>query len=371
MRQDDDLERKLSQLSQVPFSEDLQRRILYQALEMARNSRQGSPSHGHAWHPRRPRWQSWLAAGVGSVVAATMVFAAWQYGQRGATSFPGLPVKSETAARPLAGTYGLQAADISVGYIGIDKGRGSEQGKLVQAMLTNVGTTPLRPQDLFGVLTFSPIGANAQGASGGPLATADWAAFVGPPAQVILPGQSVSWSFRPIGAPENALGQLDEQPRIVFYRTGLVTPQQADQVWTRPQVEIRNVQAQVLSRWSTGQSLQVNARVTNVSSVRLPLTKTWALVWFAAPSSRTTENRSSLTTEKGASLGLGLDWTRPQVVRFLSTVQPTYGANTLAPGQSAEVSFRLVAGPNTPFQRMNSYVTLIWQPSGHGAGIGN
>ncbi len=50
MRQDDDLERKLSQLSQVPFSEDLQRRILYQALEMARNSRQGSPSHGHAWH---------------------------------------------------------------------------------------------------------------------------------------------------------------------------------------------------------------------------------------------------------------------------------------------------------------------------------
>ncbi|RIV28785.1 hypothetical protein D2Q93_01975 [Alicyclobacillaceae bacterium I2511] len=360
MRQEDDLRRKMSRITRVPFSEELQRQILHKARTMGQDANQNLSSNviPHRTH-RRLRWQSWLVAGVGSVAAMAMVFSAWQFGQRGTTDILGLPTAAETAAQPLAGTYGLQAADISVGYIGVEKQAGTQQGHLVQAMLTNMGTTPLRPRDLFGVLAFSP-GGNAQGVSEDPLTTADWAAFVEPPDQVILPGQSVSWSFLPIGAPENASGHLDEQPSLVFYRTGLVPPPQADQVWTRPQVKISNVAAQVLSRWSTGQSLRVDAHVTNVSAIQLPLRKTWALVWFAPTSLGNTGNPS-----------LGLDWTGPQVVRFLSTVQPTDGPSTLAPGQSAEVSFQLVAGAKTSFQQLNSYVTLIWQPGGGASGKSN
>lgn len=314
---------RLSDMTEVPFSGDLQRRILQAAMQqqVARKRR------------RQIDWRGW-AAGVGGVSAATvLIWGAWNYGSSIPTNAALLPsAKAANVSSSVLGdnTLGLQLAPISVQYLG-------NEGKEVKASLVNIGTTTLRQQDYVGVLSFQP--------SQDPnlLEATDWIMFVDPPKQTLAPGDSADWSFHPVTAPVNKqTGDLSEKPRLVFFKQETPIPTKADVKWglapfsiaAAPKVNF----VQVISS-GTGKKYEVHETIDNTSSHDVSLDNCLAIIWFSA-------NPDD-------------NWTAPDAVRFVVTIAPPKEGPVVKSHHQVQLTSHLIAGLNPDLTKMYPHVEFI------------
>ncbi|MCL6548922.1 MAG: hypothetical protein K6T30_08435 [Alicyclobacillus sp.] len=362
---------RFREMSEVPFTDDLRRRVLFQAQERLALQDQGEATAGRSpaqepepaqspRHGRRADWRSWWACAGGLAGAATLVWLVWTYSAAPPLSrLPGThaqpadrmrqPVTlqatgNEAAPNPRGisdlrvapgSAYGLQRAPVSIGDVWIGAASGLPPDSVVYATLTNVGTRTLAPQDLVGVLSFHRRGA------AGTMWNGDWLAFVGGPGRPLAPGDTATWSFRPLGAPADARGRLTEQPSLVFYSRGMVPVERADVVWKiPPSIEVAHLRVAPRMSWAGGQSMEVSATLVNVSGQAVDLSRTLALIWFAP--------------------GAVADWTRPDVVRFLNRIPATPGGGlVLQPGAKRSVSFRLIGPAGVDVRRWVVRMALI------------
>ncbi|WP_029423155.1 hypothetical protein [Alicyclobacillus macrosporangiidus] len=318
---DEELRRRLRALPELPFTPELADRI----QRAARAPRQ---------RRRARRWSSWLVGGCGVAAAVMMTWLVWS-GMEVGTASPGRIDRTLAASNavPQGSSIGLVAAPLSVGYIGVT-GTGSGRRDTVTATLTNVGTQPLSADDVFGVLSFQ------EGEDGELLSSTRWITLVDAPDTPIQPGQTVTWTFRPIGAPADANGNLTLTPRLVFFKKGLVPAAQADVVWQVPGAEVQRVRVQSTSEWPNGESFQVEAELVNTGKLPLSLHNLLAVIWFTPR-------------------GHAMDWTAPNPVRFMAQVEPDPASDrVLAPGASAQVVFRLI-GPPADYTSMDPHIQWI------------
>jgi hypothetical protein len=330
---DDKFIRSLTNVTEVPFSDKLKSSILQAAKQM------------DGVHPSKPRPTLFrtVFAGVGGIAAASLLlFTAWNYsgtlsGHLNTTSSQSVPVYRLGAMQvpgAISGQFGLLAAPISIGYIGLS--RTADGSEIVMATVTNVGTKTLTAKDLLGVLSFQPKTDEHL------LQATDWITFVKPPHAAIQPGETVSWTFKPIGVPTNRDGSFKGAPELVFFQRGLTIPSKADVHWLRPAMSIAEVSVEPRYHWKTGQSIGVSATLHNISGRVVQTKDLLAIVWF---SPKATES----------------DWTHADVVKFMALVAPSANAKSIPANGSAQVYFRLIGGPSTPFMAMTPHVDLIWR----------
>lgn len=320
---DDELLERLSNMIEVPFTDALQHKIMRAAMQqqLARKKK------------RRFDWRG-LTAGLGGVSAATvMIWGAWNYGGS---------VKSLAALKPNASSVdmsstvlgdhmlGLQLAPISVQYLG-------NVGNEVHATLVNVGTQALKEQNYVGVLSFQP--------SSDPnlLRATDWIMFVDPPHMTLEPGDTVNWSFHPIGAPVDATKNLKETPKLVFFKQEMAILTKADVKWGLAPLAITQspkVDNVHILQSKTGQSFQVHEAVQNTSGSSVSLDNCLAIIWFS-------KNPSD-------------NWTAPDAVRFMATIAVPKGTSPLIqPNEQVQITSHLIGGLTPDFENLNVHVEFI------------
>lgn len=339
---DDELRDRFRDLQPVPFPQSLEERIISAAQALPRE--RGGPTVR-----RRRNTQSWLSAVAGTAAGFVLAAGAWYYGGvpmnhvGSHTNAPAahnqqLTVNNASTAKrvatPSPDVFGLVDAPISV-RLWLGPQRGSTQNNTVYATLTNVGTNVIQSGTIFGVLSLHE--AHTLNPD---LGHSSWVSFVDAPNEAINPGDSVSWSFRPVGAVTTAAGDLTDVPSLRFFQVGFVLPAKADAAWRAVPVAIDQVSVAQRQQWKTGQSIGVTARITNTTDAPIDLSHTLAVIWFAP--------------------NQGADWTQPTVVRFLDRVTPDVVSHTtLKPGQSERCLFRLIGARNTDFLGMAPNVSFV------------
>ncbi|MBX5435661.1 MAG: hypothetical protein IRZ33_00420 [Alicyclobacillaceae bacterium] len=335
---DEEWRRRFREAPEVPFTDELRQQILKRAEQQLASTKR--PARNRRGEPWRSLWA--CLGGLGG--AAALIWAVWTYSpaapaEPSAPRHPSVlrqivPQANEHEELGQARVYGLQRAPISIGDIWIGTEAGQPPGSVVYATLTNVGTKPLGPQDVVGVLAFHPRGTSAT------LATSDWLAFVSGPAGTLQPGDTVTWSFRPVGAPVDAEHRLVEVPSVEFYNRGLVPVERADVVWRTPAgVDVTDIHVTPRLAWADGQSVELTATLTNGSGRSLNTRSLLALIWFAPQSVS--------------------DWTRPEVIRFLNQVQLQGGAVAVPPGGRVRLDFRLIGPAKVDFRQLAVRVSLV------------
>jgi hypothetical protein len=320
---EDELLERLSNMMEVPFSDDLHRRILQSTMQqqVVRKRR------------RRFDWRG-LAAGVGGVSAATvLIWGAWNYGSSLPTNAALLPsARAANISSSVLGdnTLGLQLAPISVQYLG-------NEGKEVKASLVNIGTETLRQQDYVGVLSFQPS------ADPNLLEATDWIMFVDPPKQTLAPGDSADWSFHPVTAPVNQqTGNLSEKPRLVFFNQETPIPTKADVKWGLAPFTVTDSPkanfVQVIPS-GTGKKYEVHETIQNTSIHDVSLDNCLAIIWF--------------------SINPDDNWTASEAVRFIVTIAEPKEGPVVKAHQQVQLTSHLIAGLNPDLTKMYAHVEFI------------
>lgn len=341
----DEWESRIRSATEVPFSADLQERILQTAVRLETPKTQRKPSRqGHV--------RTWMAAGGGLAAALLMAVTVWRIGTplstptspttAAANSVASAPVnRSGTASNvpnasvlnsvgklaTAASALGLPAASLQVKELTIASSHSGGPKDEIVATLKNTGRNTINKQDVYGVLTFSK---QPKAAKGGP---PDWLTFVNGPDKPIAPGQSASWIFQPTTAPIDVKGNLTEPPQLSFYQAGLVPLNQASTTWNTAAVQASGAKVNVQQTWASGESFQVHVQVRNTSSKPIQWSNLFAVVWF---------------NDQSQANG---DFTGADVPRFLTRVQgPASAPRQILPGQSVNLSLDLEGGatPNLP-----------------------
>jgi hypothetical protein len=214
-------------------------------------------------------------------------------------------------------------------------GAQAEAKDLVVATLTNVGTQVLEPGDVIGLLSFQT--QNHPDA----LENSTWATFVDPPNQPMKPGETLTWSFRPIGVPEDDKHHFQGKPKLIFLKRGFVYAEKADIRWLKAPLQSLGLIVQPRQHWTSGQSFTVDVDVLNVGTSPVALNRVMAIVWFS--------NRT------------GEDWTDGSAIRFMYQLAPLYSATSLAPGAKTTVDFRLIGPPDLDVLGTPVHVVFIWR----------
>lgn len=341
----DEWESRIRSATEVPFSADLQERILQTAVRLETPKTQRKPS-------RQGHIRTWMAAGGGLAAALLMAVTVWRIGtplstptsqttargnsqtsatveKNGTTSLvqnSGVASSDGKLAIP-ASVLGLPAASLQVTGLTIASSHNGGPKDEVVATLKNTGSHTISKQDVYGVLRFSNKRDVAKGAP------PDWLTFVNGPDKPIAPGQSAPWVFQPTTAPMDSKKNLTESPQLSFYQAGFVPLNQASTSWTTAAMQASVSPADVQQTWASGESFRVHVQVRNTSSKPIQWSNLFAVVWFNDP-----------TQANG-------DFTGADVPRFLTRVQgPASAPRQLLPGQSVNLSLDLVGGatPNLP-----------------------
>lgn len=327
----DEWRQRFQEMVQAEVSDSLRHRILEEASQRERQVR-----------PRRQpqrtgAWKSWFAGLAGVCAAAVVAGVVWTD-----RSLPTVPTPQGVATTGQANqlirgnTFGLQSAPLSVGGIKVVRQADAPGGPILQATVTNIGNTVIRPRDVVGVLGFTRQPGQDL------LSASNWIGFVNGPTGPLAPGATATWSFNPIGVQVDSQGHIIGQPKLTFFSTTLVNPVKADKTLTSaPGVQLQNVHVVPRSVWNTGRSFEVRARLVNTGNTPVVLSRLLSLVWF--------------TPQAGAS------WTGSPVERFFDQVTPVDTSVTaVAPGQSTEVVLPPLIGSNTPnFLQWNANVVVI------------
>ncbi len=322
----DDLEwrERFGKIAPVPMTEELKATILRKAAVQSGRRQISEIS------------RSLLASLAAVSAASVLVWGAWHYGGRmhGQGMEPGI-AQQGTAHANLASAersyFGLSVAPISVGFtVPSDEEKG-----LVVATLTNVGTEVIKPEQVVGLLSFQT--QNHTDA----LKDATWATFVDPPKQPLEPGQTLTWSFRPIGVPQDESHHFQGRPKLIFLKRGFVSTDMADMRWQKAPLQLSRSAVQVRQRWASGQSFTVHTDIQNMGKTPVQLNHVMAIIWFS--------NQP------------GEDWTDGNATRFMYQLAPLNSGTLLAPGARATVNFRLIGPPDLDVSGIPVHVAFIWR----------
>lgn len=323
---EEQLKIRLKSLPLIPFTDALKEETLRKLQSVSTRT---VPRQHRKW---TEMWRRVGTVAAGWVVAAGLIYGTWQRSQNGSMTESSHTNKAAGAAQ----TYELARAPLHIDDVRIGTASGTAKNAVVYAQLTNTGTKPLRKSDVFGVLSFS----DAPHAFS--LADANWSTFVNAPDSQILPGQTVTWSFRPFGAPHTSAGALTEYPVLSFYRVAPAPFGRGDVVWNRADIQVTGIQVLPRTTFGGGQSIGVAVSVSNPSGQAIALRDILALIWF---SERPTE-----------SFATAVD------TRFISSVASKPGQqNVIAAHHQATLYFRLVAGANADFFSTTPHVTFIFR----------
>jgi hypothetical protein len=327
MSDDLELRRRFANITPVPLPEELKASILRQAS--VRSGRRHTRQFFHS-----------LFASCAAISAASvLVWGAWNYGDQLNGHVVSIAAdqkrQSVTANSHNAGPsfYGLSVAPVSVGFPVPSKPEDAKD--LVVATLTNMGTEVLEPGDVIGLLSFQT--QNHPDA----LENSTWATFVDPPNQPMKPGETLTWSFRPIGVPQDDSHHFQGQPKLIFLKRGFVNAEKADIRWQKAPLQSLGLTVQPRQRWTSGQSFTVDVNVQNVGTAPVALNRVMAIVWFS--------NRA------------GEDWTDGNATRFMYQLAPLNSATSLAPGAKTTVNFRLIGPPDLDVLGTPVHVVFIWR----------
>jgi hypothetical protein len=405
----DDLDHWLKGASEVPWSKDLEARIMNQAEAMVQDSTADETMKpGRAKRRpsvRRRDLRSWLAVLGGAAAAILLAVAVWNTGARQQLVPNGPIINSTTpAAGPVhtlqsvmaPNTIGLRSAPIQVRGLGLASSVPGGPRNEVVATLVNKGTTPISKLDVFGVLSFH----NSSVTTNSVLQSVDWITFVDAPNQTIMPGQSVVWTFQPTTAPTDGQGNLTDTPSLEFYWAGTASGNEVTDTWQMSPVQVAVKGVVVSSTWATGQAFAVQTAIKNTSKTPLDWNHVLAIIWFDNPSGASlsgtalTDNTptnaptaaSTSTGSASSATGLGTSsqpattansvagsiapspsfgFTAPGVSRYLSTISSTSGQGaTLSPGASVSLTFHLV-GPVDPNLTSETPHVLLIQEGTH------
>ncbi len=345
----DDLGNWLKGASEVPWSKDLEERIVRQAEAMLEdNPGATTMSSGSAQRRRTKRrrrdLRSWLAV-LGGVAAAVLVaVAVWNTGTQqqlptdpliNTTTSGALPVHQEQTAMA-QNTIGLRSAPIEVRGLGLASSTPGGPLDEVVATLVNTGNKPISKPDVFGVLSFH----NSSVSTSAVLQSVDWITFVGAPNQTLMPGQSAVWTFQPTTAPTDGHNNLTDTPSLQFYWAGTASGNAVTATWHISPVQIAIQGVDIRSTWTTGEAFGVRTTIRNTSHSPLHWSKMLAIIWF--------DNSSQF------------GFTEPGVSRYFSTIPSLTGSsNTLNPGATVPLTFRLVGPVDPTLTSQQPHVLLI------------
>ncbi|KPV43591.1 hypothetical protein [Alicyclobacillus ferrooxydans] len=344
---EDEFDKWLKSAVEVPFSSELQNQILKQADALNGTLPRGGthpndsrvpPSRGR----RKRDFRSWLAGAGGIAAAILLGVAVWNSGlnhnvMHQKSTADGVPAVNGPAQSVQTGTnaIGLKQAPLRVVGLSITNSTPSGPDNEVVATLLNTGTQPISKQDVFGVLSF-------HAGQGTGIGLADWITFVDAPNQVVLPGQSVQWTFQPVTAPVDSNGNLSESPSLAFYDRGTVPASQATTTWQVEPLDITVSGVTVTQTWKTGEAFQVQTAVKNISDRPIAWNNLLAIIWFGG------SGQSIANSAGGFSSGAS-DFTQPGISRYFTKVPVSSGqGDALQPGATANLTFKLV-GPVNPF----------------------
>ena len=319
MHDDDrELREQFAEISQVPLPESVKQDILRKAADMR--------------PPRRHRmWLRSLLSGTAAVTAAgVLVWGAWSYGG-GPNGTSSHRADDGRTLNPNSPFVALKVAPISVGFVTTDKALNKG---MVEATLTNMSTDVIQPEDVVGLLVFE------SGDQPDWLVDARWAAFVDPPKQPLRPGESLTWTFRPLGVPMDANGHFQGKPKLMFLERGFVEMANADVTWQKAPISISDVSVTPRFQWASGKSFAVNATLRNTSSTPIRINDVKAIVWF-----------STLQSD---------DWTQPGAVRFMNRLTNEASPVVLAPGAATTVHFYLIGPASLDLSKTPVHLSLIW-----------
>ncbi|WDL98071.1 hypothetical protein [Alicyclobacillus sp. ALC3] len=324
---------RFQEMMQAEVSESLRRRILEEASQRERE----------AMLRRQPRrtgaWKSWFAGLAGVCAAAVVAGVVWTDRSLPVAPTPPTAATTGQSNQLLQGTsFGLQKSQLVATGIKVVRPANAPGGPILEATVTNLGTTVVTPQDVVGVLGFTQHPGPGQDL----LSTSNWIDFVNGPSTPLAPSQTATWSFNPIGVNVNSQGHIIGQPKLAFFSTKLVTAAKADRILTSaPGVQLQNVHVVPRSVSSTGRSFEVRARLVNTGNKPIVLNQLLSLVWFSPQ--------------------VGASWTNSSVERFFDQVLAVDPSVThVAPGQSTEVVLPPLIGSYTPnFLQWNANVLVI------------
>lgn len=352
-RIEDEWYAKFRDMTNVPFPDALRQRILAQARESTADAGgiDGVSTKDKTLVAGRRRWgrrwQPWLAGVGGFCILASMVWGELSWRADRAVQVPkklNAPFAltrvtgDQSGATPRNAPFGLVRAPLSIAHVTVGSEPGFTKGSFVVASVTNLGATPLRKGQVFGVLWFTKHATPAS------LGAATWTAFVDfalkNGQQRLAPGSHGAWTFRPVGAPTSGGGQLTDVPHLSFYRAGLVNANTATTKWLQAQVRVQQTLVKQRKHWPGSQAIEVTTVLLNQSPKPLRLSRVLAVIWFA---------KTAQT-----------DWTAPGVVRFLDTPTAVGGdMRDVGVGQTVKVSFSLIGSDKTDFLGMIPYVAII------------
>ncbi|MCL6594068.1 MAG: hypothetical protein K6T31_08840, partial [Alicyclobacillus sp.] len=197
-----------------------------------------------------------------------------------------------------------------------------------------------------------------------------WLTWVNGPDQTLAAGGQADWSFQPVGAPQDAAGNLQGRPVLLFYRRTVVSPQQADTVWPLAPVRVSDVTVQSRQTWASGSSVALTVRVDNASPQPLPVNRLLALAEWPPGRFHPAANvdRSAPPSDQGARAGTPsagdlAGWLQPGALDLLALVAGPGQLQTLPAGGTATLTLRL-AGPSGLDSAGAPRVLLLWLPAG-------
>ncbi|MCF8568242.1 hypothetical protein LLE49_26320 [Alicyclobacillus tolerans] len=323
---DDELRELFKNMTELFVSERLRNRILNTVIHKAKLER------------RRSRFLKELplifAPAVGLAVASmflVLLFNGTLVNQRSRTT--ATVVKPHVkSSEPSA--YKLTTLPISVSGIHV-------RGENVSASLTNNGSIPIRQQGAIGVLSFSSN--KRQSLKSNPFKGGQSVVFVNLLNQSngsILPHQTVTWNFKPIGSPVNAQGNLVGNPYLIFIKSQYNLHNSGNLTWNVPTIKELSLKSSARQLNSKTESIHVSVTLTNVTTQPISLSRLKGIVWF---------DKSH-----------DWNWMKPAAVRFIEHVTPNQGV--IKPNSSMKVRFDLIGSPSVNYAGLVPHVVLVQIP---------
>lgn len=321
-RDRDEFDTLFDNMTEVPFSADLRARI----LKEAESEYAALPAPA----VRRRRHRRWSTA-IGGMAAA-VVLVVGVLVSHGLKNAPWNPLSSANRAGVVKGELGLRVAPLRVDRIWTSNLPGFPANSVVFAELTNTSSQPITKADVVGVLAFTNTG-------GSPL-TSNWLTFVNGPDAAVQPGQTIIWTFHPVGAPTNTALALTERPQLAFYSTQLADPANASVIWHISPAVVSSIEVVPRQSWGIGQSIGVTAFVSNPTREPITLNSLLAVIWF-----------------DGSATG---SFTNTQL-RFISHLHSESGETVVEPGKSIAIYCDVIGSADSDFFSTTPHITLIEQ----------
>ncbi len=323
----------IHQMIDVPFSDDLQQRILEEAKRVNQK-----PILRKRLFNRAAKLGTAIA---GILAAAVLIFAVVNQPMT-MKSILGVHTAATNQAKQV-NVYGMVKAQLQVTNLHIGQKAGYKNNSEVIATLTNLSSSTIHADDVFGILAFSKT------ATLNNLGDADWIAFVNGPEKnySLAPRQSMQWVFHPVGAPHGPSSALTEIPHLMFYSSQLTSSANADEKWeisplkiSRTSVELNTL---VHTQMTNGQSIIVQADLTNPTDKIIDLSHLLSFIWF---------DRNTLGR-----------FTKFGEMRFITHVSAgTGGITVLNPGETVHVSFHLIGSASAKYFSNTAHVAIVSAP---------